>query len=94
MKAGDLAIQIYSTAGNEGKIVTLISYEGVLSYPFGIIADSWKVDYGRPALGRTADGYVVVTEAIKTVPIAWFKLLPPNEKEIEEELEHEFSNSN
>ncbi len=90
MKPGDLAIQIISQSGNEGKIVTLIRHEGTIFYCDLVARDAWLVDYGK-IINTKFCGKFVKSGPLKNCPTAWLRILPPPEKEVAEEKENELS---
>jgi hypothetical protein len=82
VKTGDLAIQIKSLCGNEGKICKVLRYLGEIEYMGGFKAISWDVEYPRPV--KNTIGMLV-----KSCPIPDSHLRPisglPDDEEIKEE---------
>ena len=83
VKAGDLAIQIISHAGNDGKIVKVLRFVGEYHYSDGCIDhDAWECDYGMPVCGAGGD-----IKQIRYISDAWLRPVSglPMEDEVKDE---------
>ncbi len=66
VKKGDLAIQIISTCGNEGQIVSILEFSGDTNFTDGVFrVNCWYVEYQQltPCLGAPDSKYAVCPDA-------------------------------
>lgn len=83
VKAGDLAIQIYSHANNEGKIVKVLRFVGHHKFLTITVNDAWECDYGsnvKDVLGGMAQ--------IRMVPGSWLRPVSglPMDEEVPDQI--------
>ena len=88
VKEGDLAIQIKSAAGNEGRIVTVGKFLGRHEYFDGPYENCWFVKFQGWAHIRTKQGIIKDSTDSGIIPDSWLKPISglPDDVDVDTEV--------